>query len=131
MPYELSFTKAVGVQDREQYINECCIGGDVVRDVLLPLVSSRYEDVQTEQEDWGWFIWFRKGPVRLAIDIFTDDPEIGAFRIHLTSRVKRFLAFERVVDSPELDALRDAVVEVLSAWAGRVSCEAIPADEMG
>jgi hypothetical protein len=131
VPYELSFTKAVGVRDREQYINECCIGGDVVRDALLPLVSSRYEDVQTEQEDWGWFIWFRKGPVRLAIDIFTDDPEIGAFRIHLTSRVKRFLGFERVVDSPELDALRDTVIDVLSAWAGRVSCEAIPSDEMG
>lgn len=96
MPYELSFTKVVGIQDREQYINECCVGGDVVRDELLPLVRARYEDVQTEQEDWGWFIWFRSGPVRLAIDIFTDDPDTGTFRIHLTARVKRFVAFERV-----------------------------------
>ena len=128
MPYELSFTKAVQVADRDQYINECCVGGDVVRDELLPLVTGRYEDVQTEQEDWGWFIWFRKGPVSIAIDIFTDDPDLGAFRIHLTSRVTRFLTFQRVVDTPELDQLRDAVVERLSTWAGGMSCETIPGD---
>jgi hypothetical protein len=131
VPYELSFTKAVRVANRDQYINECCVGGDVVRDELLPLVTGRYEDVQTEQEDWGWFIRFRKGPVRLAIDIFTDDPELGTFRIHLTARVKRFLTFQRVEDGPELDELKDATVERLSAWAGTVSCEAIPPDEMG
>src|SRR5262249_818057 len=96
VPYELSFTRPIGIRDREQYINDCCVGGDIVRDALLPLVtdSTSCEDVQTEQEDWGWFIWFRKGSVRLAIDIFTDDPDAGAFRIHLTSRAKRFLAFE-------------------------------------
>ena len=61
MPYELSFTKRVPIVDREQYINECCIGGDVVVNRLLPSVRSRYTDVQTNQEDWGWFIWFRQG----------------------------------------------------------------------
>ena len=79
MPYEVSFTKRVPVLHREQYINECCIGGDVVLNHLLPSVRARYADVQTNQEDWGWFIWFRKGHVRLAIDVFTDDPEQGFF----------------------------------------------------
>jgi len=41
VPYELSFTKAVRIQDRDQYINECCVGGDVVRDELLPIVTAR------------------------------------------------------------------------------------------
>jgi hypothetical protein len=118
MPYEVSFTKRVAVVDREQYINECCIGGDVVVNRLLPSVRAGYTDVQTNQEDWGWFIWFRKGSVRLAIDIFTDDPEEGAFRIHLTSRTKRLLVFDTVVDTSELDELRALVASQLESWVG-------------
>jgi len=114
MPYEVSFTKQVPIVDREQYINECCIGGDVVVNHLLPSVRARYSDVETNQEDWGWFIWFRQGTIRLAIDVFTDDPE-GAFRIHLTSRTKGWLR-SSVVDTPELDELRGLVVSGLQAW---------------
>jgi hypothetical protein len=118
MPYEISFVKRVPIGDREQYINECCIGGDVVVNQLLPSVQARYADVQTEQEDWGWFIWFRKDNLRLAIDVFTDDHDEGAFRIHLTSRIKRLLVRDRVVDSPELEELRALVVSELEAWVG-------------
>ena len=94
MPYEVSFTKRVPIRDRDDYINDCCVGGDAVRDRLLPAVQARYGEVDTNQEDWGWFIWFRKGHVSLAIDVFTDDPEEGVFRIHLTSRTKRLLVFD-------------------------------------
>ena len=118
MPYEVSFAKQLQVVDREQYINECCIGGDVVLNHLLPSVRARYTDVQTNQEDWGWFIWFRKGEVRLAIDIFTDDPDEGAFRVHLTSRTKRLLVLDTVVDSSELEELRALVAAELAGWVG-------------
>jgi len=118
MPYEVSFTRCVPVTDREQYFNDCCIGGDVVVDQLLPSVRERYTDVQTNQEDWGWFIWFRKGPVRLAIDVFTDDPDEGVFRLHLTFRTKRWFMLDGVVDTPELEELRELVVSELTAWAG-------------
>lgn len=126
MPYELSFSKRVTITDRDQYINECCVGGDVVLDQLLPALRAKYGDVQPNQEDWGWFIWFRKGDVRLAIDVFTDDPEAGEFRIHLTSRVKRLIVLDTVVDTPELNELRDLVVAELSSWVGApVKSEAI------
>ena len=118
MPYELSFTKRVSIADRERYFNDCCIGGDLVTDQLMPMVQQHYTDVQTNQEDWGWFIWFRKGDVRLAIDVFTDDPDIGAFRIHLTSRVKRMLVLDAIVDTPELEELRTLVMGELSPWVG-------------
>jgi hypothetical protein len=118
MPYEISFTRRVAIEDRDQYINDCCVGGDVVVNQLLPAVRPRYADLQTEQEDWGWFIWFRKGNVRLAIDVFTDDPDAGAFRIHLTSRTKRLLVLDTVVDSPELEEVRALVVSELAAWVG-------------
>ena len=118
MPYEATITKRVPVTDREQYINDWCIGGDVVVNQLLPSGRARYTDVQTNQEDWGWFIWFRKGPVSLAIDVFTDDPEEGIFRIHLTSRTKRWLLLDRVVDTPELEELRELVASELAAWVG-------------
>ena len=126
MPYELSFTRRVTVTDPEQYINDCCIGGDLVLEQLLPALRARYGDLQPNQEDWGWFIWFRKGDVRLAIDVFTDDAEQGEFRIHLTSRVKRLIVLDRVVDTPELRELHSLAVAELSAWVGGpVTSEAI------
>jgi hypothetical protein len=118
MPYEASFTKRVEGADRDQYFNDCCVGGDIVVNQLLPAVRARYADIQTEQEDWGWFIWFRQGDVRLAIDVFTDDPDAGKFRIHLTSRTRRWGLFDRVVDTPELDGLRTLVASELATWVG-------------
>ena len=118
MPYELSFTRRVPIVDREQDINECCVGGDVVVNRLLPSVRARYTDVQTNQEDWVWFIWFRQGSVKLAIDVFTDDPDEGAFRMHLTSRMKRLLVLDTVVDTPELEELRALVASEFAAWVG-------------
>jgi hypothetical protein len=118
MPYEVSFTRRVPVVDREKYINDCCIGGDVVVEHLLPSIRARYTDVRTNQEDWGWFIWFRNGNVRLAIDVFTDDPETGAFRVHLTSRTRRLLVLDTVVDTPDLEELRALVASELAAWVG-------------
>ena len=118
MPYEVSFAKRVAVSDREQYINECCVGGDSVVNRLLPSVRAHYVDIQTNQEDWGWFIWFRKGRVKLAIDVFTEDSEQGLFRMHLTSRTRRLLLFDAVVDTSELEELRALVESELTAWIG-------------
>jgi hypothetical protein len=55
MPYELSFTKKLQLADTEQYINQCCIGGDIVLDVFLPQLRREYGELQSDQEDWGWF----------------------------------------------------------------------------
>ena len=119
MPYEVSFKKPVPLLDREEYINECCVGGDAVVNRLLPSIQARHTDIQTNQEDWGWFIWFRMGNVRLAIDVFTDDSQEGQFRIHLTSRTRRLFLFERVTDTDELEDLRSLVESELRVWDGR------------
>jgi hypothetical protein len=115
MPYEIAFSKHVSIPDREQYFNECCIGGDIVVGRLLPAIRDRYADIQTNQEDWGWFIWFRQDRVKLAIDVFTDDPEQGLFRMHLTSR-KRFFLFNVVFDTRELEELQTLVKSELERW---------------
>ncbi len=128
MPYELSFKKPLQISDSDIYINDCCWGGDLVTERLLPSISERYEDVERNQEDWGWFIWFRKGALGLAIDVFCDDPAEGAFRVHLTSRQKRWLVLNRVVDTPELDELRDLVVRELEAWSNAI-CNVVRLDE--
>jgi hypothetical protein len=116
MPYEVSFRKKTEPTDPALYINDCCIGGDIVSARLLPLIREQYEAVVAEQEDWGWFIWFRKGPIRLAIDIFCDDPESGRFRIHLTSRTRTLLFFDRVADTAELETVKELGVSALSRW---------------
>jgi len=116
MPYALTFCKQVPITDREQYINECCVGGDVVLDRLLPSLRSTYGDLQSNQEDWGWFAWFEHSGVKLAVDVFTDDPQTGRFQMHLTSRKPRLLFGSRVEDTPELENLRQLVVRELEAW---------------
>ena len=118
MPYELSFEKPLEIGDRDPYFNECCVGGDVVSAQLLPTIRAQYEKVRADQEDWGWFIWFRRGPVQLAVDIFCDEPERGEFRMHVTSRIRRFLLPDPVRDTPELEALKDSVVALLADWIG-------------
>ena len=116
MPYEIAFTRPVPITDRDRYINECCVGGDAVVDALLPAVRARYEDIQTNQEDWGWFIWFKQGAVKLAIDVHTDDGDAGEFRIRLTSRTKRLLGYKEA-DVPELEELRAFVEAELLHWS--------------
>jgi hypothetical protein len=119
MPYEVSFTKRVEVADPDQYINDCCYGGDVVSDQLRPILQRQYTEMQHEQEDWGWFLWFRRDRVRLAVDIFCDDPDQGAFRMHLTSRTPGSLFGDKIEDTPELDELRDTVLSRLTEWVGQ------------
>lgn len=123
MPYQVSFTRPVEITDREQYINECCIGGDVIAGLLLPVVRDRYQDVESGQEDWGWYIWFKKGTLWLSIDIFTDDADAGQFRAHLSSNVKKLFG-HRQVDTPELDELRGlAESELRRIGATEISTE--------
>jgi hypothetical protein len=123
MAYELSFTKRLTVSDSEMYINDCCWGGDQVRDYLLPLVEGRYEKIQTGQEDWGWYIWFRRSPLRFAIDIYCDDPERGEFRVRLSAQRKRWPFDRSEIDTPELEELKEQVIARLTAWAGKVEIE--------
>jgi hypothetical protein len=118
MPYIVSFTKPVSITDRERYINDCCIGGDIVLDRMLPALRERYgADLQMNQEDWGWFAWFQQSGVKLAIDVHTKDHERGEFQLHLTSRRPRFLLGAKIQDTPELEQLRELVVSLLRAWA--------------
>jgi hypothetical protein len=116
MPFSIRFRKPVDVTEAEPYINDCCIGGDVVLEHLLPALRQTYGDLEPTQEDWGWFVWFEHVGVKLAVDVFTQDPLTNEFEIHLTSRKARLLRSARVVDTPELEALRRRVVSSLEAW---------------
>ncbi len=116
MPFSIRFRKPVDVTEAEPYINDCCIGGDVVLEHLLPALRQSYGDLEPTQEDWGWFVWFEHVGVKLAVDVFTQDPLTNEFEIHLTSRKARLLRSARVVDTPELEALRQRVVSSLEAW---------------
>jgi len=116
MPFSIRFRKPVDVTVAEPYINDCCIGGDVVLEHLLPALRQTYGDLEPTQEDWGWFVWFEHVGVKLAVDVFTQDPLTNEFEIHLTSRKAGLLRSARVVDTPELEALRRRVVSSLEAW---------------
>ncbi|UTA47152.1 hypothetical protein L1F30_13395 [Simiduia sp. 21SJ11W-1] len=121
MPYEISFRKKVDYADEDFYFNECCYGGEHFVDLLSHLVKE-FTDIQSEQEDWGWFIWFNNGksdPFSYAIDVFTDDIEKYEFRIHLTSnkKIKRLLWNSTIIeDSEYLESLKDRVSAVLTEY---------------
>lgn len=127
MPYIVSLWKKVQIADSDIYFNECCIGGDVVLDRLLPVLQQRYgEDIESNQEDWGWFAWFEDAGTRLAVDVYTDDPKDGAFRVHLTSSRTRFLLGAKIEDCPELERLRELVLERLKSWpVSRINVERV------
>lgn len=116
MPYIVSFVKPVAIADREQYINDCCIGGDIVLAQLLPSLRERYENLQSDQEDWGWFAWFEQSGVKLAVDVHTDDDAAGEFQIYLTSRKPRLILGAKIQDTPELESLRELVLSRLQVW---------------
>ena len=122
MPYELSFSKEFEVSrdDPDFYINDCCWGGDVVIERLLPLLEGNYESIRTCQEDWGWFIWFRKGGQRFEINIQCDVPQEGEFRIHLVAFRRNWMFRRLTSDTPELESLRETVTKELQAWTGKV-----------
>ena len=84
-------------------------------------MEQRYQDLRSRQEDSDWFIWFRDDV--LAVDIHCDQPTAGAFRIRLTSR-KNLIGSE-MIDTTELDRLRDVVTSSIAAWAGPVRRECI------
>ncbi len=118
MPYVVGFIKSVQITDPEQYINDCCIGGDIVLDRMLPTLRERYgDDLQSNQEDWGWFAWFEQSGVKLAVDVHTNDHSLGEFQLHLTSRRPRLLLGARIQDTPELEQLRELVVSQLQSWS--------------
>jgi hypothetical protein len=117
MPYIVSFVKPLDVADREQYINDCCLGGDIVLEYLLPALRTRYgSDLQSTQEDWGWFVWFEQLGVKLAVDVHTNDHTLVEFQLVLTSRRPRLLLGAKIQDTPELEQLRQLVVSELQAW---------------
>jgi hypothetical protein len=122
----MTFRKSLDGLDPDDYINDCCVGGDRVTDHLLPMVRETYQDVRSLQEDWGWFIWFYEGDVHLAVDVYTDDSEALEFRVRLTSSRTRWLFFHTEIDLPELDRLRDRVRPLLEEWAdGPVTVERV------
>lgn len=117
MPYIVGFSKSVPATNADLYINDCCVGGDVVLDRLLPVLRKRYgDDLQSNQEDWGWFAWFEEAGTRLAVDIHTEDAASGAFKIHLTASRPRLLFGPKIQDTPELEHLRELVLSQLQSW---------------
>ena len=77
----------------------------------------RYGDLQSNQEDWGWFAWFERSAIKLAIDVHTNDGSAGEFQIHITSRKPRLLVGAKIEDTPELEELRELVVSGLRSWS--------------
>jgi hypothetical protein len=90
----------------------------------MSVVADRYQEIRTDQEDWGWFILSRDGAIRLAVDICCDDIERGAFRIRLTSRRRKLLR-SQILDTSELDRLREVVLSAMSAWARSLRTERV------
>jgi len=117
MAYEVEFTTRVTVVDPEIYINDCCWGADVLRDRLLPMVSTTipYNSVKIGQEDWGWFIWMRLGNELTRIHIQCDDKEAGAFRIHVFSSKKRWLLWKDI-DTPDVERVNEVTMREIKKW---------------
>lgn len=116
MPYVVNFTRPVHPTPGVNYLNACCEGSDGVLAAVLPALRARYGPLTPDQEDWGWYLWWRVGDARLAVDVHTHDAPTGESEIHLTTRRRRRWFGTGVADMPELEALRECVLAPLRAW---------------
>ena len=116
MPYALQFRKAIPVDDPDAYFNECCVNGDKVSDQLLPMIRESYTDIQHNQEDWGWFIWFKDGSTKLAVDVFCHNPATGEFRLFITSQIRGPFFVYKITDTQELYLLKGRTKQALQSW---------------
>jgi hypothetical protein len=119
MPYEVTFSKKLDVDDPEPYINECCYGGDVVAEVIANSLGATYGELDPVQEDWGWLIWITQNNLKLEINISCNDKDAGDFQIHLVTKAKHLFFSTRIADTHELEVLREAVVKALTTWLGK------------
>ncbi|HET9839200.1 MAG TPA: hypothetical protein VFR84_13265 [Candidatus Angelobacter sp.] len=115
MAYEITFAAKAAIPDRGIYINDCCWGGDVIRDRLLPILRRRHDDIQTNQEDWGWFIWMDRRPYWIAIDIMCNDKESGEFLIHISATYRKWF-WSKAVELEEVRLLKEIVVKALAEF---------------
>jgi hypothetical protein len=118
MPYEISFTKRLEIADPARYINECCIGGDIVSAALLPALQARYGQVDSGEEDWGWFIWSTFDGLRLAVDVHTDDHLVGRFSARVATSRRGWLFGRNEIDTSALEELKEIVQAALTSWVG-------------
>ena len=115
MAYEITFTANITADNSDLYINDCCWGGDVIAEKLLPAVISGYGGMETGQEDWGWYIWMRHGPHRTHLDIFCDDLDSREFRIHLYGARRKLLRLH-FEDGSDVERLKDVLLKEIAKW---------------
>jgi hypothetical protein len=116
MAYEIEFTAKVSVTDDEAYINDCCWGADVIRDRLLPVLSTNmYDSVRTGQEDWGWYIWMRRAKELTRVHIQCDNKEDGLFRIQVYSSIRKWLHWKDI-DLPEVERTNKTILVEIKKW---------------
>ena len=124
MPYELKFTKKLNYKNEDFYWNPCCYGGEIIIDQLMPIIENSFNDIQSNQEDWGWFIWFSNTEDKknsYGIDVFCDDPERGEYRVQLTSTIKAksFLwSSSKIINNQALENLKLVIENKLKSFLG-------------
>jgi hypothetical protein len=131
MAYQMEVTTKVHVVHPEIYINDCCWGGDVVCDRLLPAISATnlYESVKTGQEDWGWYIWMQQGRAMTRIHIQCDDKDAGEFRIQLFASKKRWLLWKDI-DTPDVERVHQLIISEIKKWGTIKSVQRFTPDFM-
>jgi hypothetical protein len=127
MAYEIEFIAALSVPNPKIYINDCCWGGDEIRDRLIGAIATGYDHVQTFQEDWGWFIWMRRGRQWSGVDIYCDDKESGEFRIHISGWQRGWLR-RKHVEGDDLEHIKEVTVNEIGKWGKVMKVRKFTAD---
>lgn len=127
MAYEIELTALLTVPDPEIYINDCCWGGDVIRDRLVAGIATGYDHMETLQEDWGWYIWMRRGEQWSGVDIYCDNKQSGEFRIHISGWQARWLG-RKHIEGNDLEHIKDVTVNEIGKWGKVIKVRKFTAD---
>jgi hypothetical protein len=125
MQYVAIFHHEVAIKDKNQYINPCCYGGDVIGNLLQPRLRDAGFTIDLfDQEDWGWFLWLKKGKSGYSIDIGLEEEAQWKFKLFVVGKQSFLTQLFKKDKQPHLkelcqiidSTLRSIGIDDLSWW---------------
>lgn len=121
MDFELSIEKNFANLPEQNYINDCCVGGDEILNQFKPNISAEMsvqnDSIDINQEDSGWKLRFVKDEVEYLFGISNYNLlETGkttfSVSVQATKKVKSFFASKTIEAETETNSFYKIVVNI-------------------
>jgi hypothetical protein len=109
-------------ESKEEYINECCQYCDVILHLIKPEITNIFQidNIEIEQEDWGWYLFFIKNNLHYNLNISFNDEEPKSnefvFYYFVNKVEKKFIFSKNVEVEEETKMFGDKIKAILNNY---------------